>query len=216
MSFLRSMLDRLRRPLQTVRPAPPEAASTEPAVLDAAPAGESGLDEFGSFLADMGAEPVTPEESTLAIKDATIAELQRNLAHLRPLGDRLAETERARLALVDEVAQLREQLEQVRAECAERDRKLERSERKLKTSAERLKRMRTKFEERKRVVADRWFEIVELRKEKKQLARRAQETTPSILVQRERSPREHSMAWLLAPDPKRTREEMSQRAPLES
>ena len=58
--------------------------------------GPGPVTEFGDLLESLDAVlPAVDESPVLALKDATIAELQRMLAQLRPVGDKLAETEGA-------------------------------------------------------------------------------------------------------------------------
>ena len=147
----------------------PDAVEDVPLPIEA----EALANEFDDFLADMGAEPVDPEESALAIKDATIEELQRNLERLRPLGDQLAEIEKARLALESELAEARLELARVHEEhhaelsavLAERD-KLERARARLE---ERVSKTREKFAKRDRVATERWHQIRALQQERRRL-----------------------------------------------
>lgn len=83
--------------------------------------------EFDDLLSSLGADGETAgPEHLLERKDAEIAELRGNLEMLRPLGDRLAETERARLALEAKVRDLetiaREESQARRREAEEHER----------------------------------------------------------------------------------------------
>jgi len=86
----------LPNPPASTGPTPPAL----PALLDAGPAAapETQHADFDDLLAGLGAEPSEPSEtSALERKDREIAELQRNLEMLRPLGDELARVEQLRL-----------------------------------------------------------------------------------------------------------------------
>lgn len=95
-----------------------------------------GAEEFGEFedlLDGIGAEQVEDSaDAALALKDNTIAELKTMLARLRPLGDRLAATERARLAAVRRVQQLEKKVRDIDEAVLQ----LRRSEEKLKRELE--------------------------------------------------------------------------------
>ena len=160
----------------------------EVAGADAAAADEgSEPTEFDVFLSDMCATPVSPHEAELALRDATITELKRNLAALRPLGDKLAEAEKARLALEAQLAEVREELADAlgapdataessaseidalrsgsEALLAERD-KAQRGRERAET---RLAKLREKFKKRDRVATERWHQIRALQQERREL-----------------------------------------------
>lgn len=126
--------------------------------------------EFESFLDDLGAEPPAAD-SELSLKDTTIAELTARLKDLQDLGDRLAATEQERLRGLERIAELEARLEE--APGPSTDSKLEAQVAKLTRArdreTERLDRMRAKYEERKRVAAERWRELLELKRELKVL-----------------------------------------------
>ena len=181
--------------------------------------------EFADLLETIGAEAPPPSvETVLARKDIEIAELRRNLAALRPLGDRLAEWDKALLAREHEeeaegsspdaeewrllarkhtearsrCATLEEQLREASA-LAERsaaaetklraslretktavasrnralrklNRALEKRDAALARATDRLDTLRARHEERSRTAADRWRQILELRRSNKALA----------------------------------------------
>lgn len=146
--------------------------------------------EFGDLLESLDAVlPAMDESPVLALKDATIAELQKMLAQLRPVGDKLAETERYRLAAVARISELeserdstRKAVYQVRVENARLRSEVEKQERRidekgcaLARANERLIKVREKLEERKRTAAQRWREIMELRAGKRKLERELDE-----------------------------------------
>jgi len=85
------------------------AAERAPAAVAEFAAPEGPASEFEDLLAEVGATPTEDDELTaaLALRDATIAGLQEQLANLRDLGDRLATTEQERRALSAEVSELR-------------------------------------------------------------------------------------------------------------
>ena len=136
-------------------PKPGEPAATTECAPEPEPT------EFESFLSDIGAE-ANPDDaqSKFTLKDATIAELTARLKDLQALGDQLATTEQERLKAVARISELEDG-----------DKRVEKLTRSLANEKERLIRMRSKFEERKRVAADRWHELLELRRELKQLKR---------------------------------------------
>ena len=131
-----------------------------------------GWNEFAVFLSDLEATPVSAEESALAIRDATIAELRLNLAQLRPLGDRLAETEKQRLALADELEGIQSEVERLRALEAELrglPEELE-GERRVREKLEaRVARLTEKYHKRDRLATERWHKLRTLRREQKAL-----------------------------------------------
>jgi hypothetical protein len=98
-----------------VRPIGAPCLAQPPSATALESPGEQGFDELQDLLDSIGAEPAAPDpDAQLRLKDATISELTSMLAALRPLGDQLAATERARLDLKerterlgDEVAELR-------------------------------------------------------------------------------------------------------------
>lgn len=155
--------------------------SSEQASVPVAPSEE--LSEFDDFLSDLGAEPSAPRgESDSVLKDATIAELTARLQDLQVLGDQLAATERERLSAVARVEELEAAAATEPKELAtpSPDAQTEQLEKEVRSlgrardrQTERLDRMRTKFEERKRVAADRWRELLELKRELKALKRSA-------------------------------------------
>ena len=55
--------------------------------------------EFLDLVAEVGAHPATPEDAPFDPRGMELAELREMLSRLQPLGDELARTERARLAL---------------------------------------------------------------------------------------------------------------------
>ena len=149
------------------------------------PAAESAA-EFGDLLESLDAVlPAVDESRVLALKDATIRELQKMLAQLRPVGDKLAETERYRLAAVARIGELevernyaQKAVYQVRVENARLRSEVEKQERRIEAKGsaiaranKRLINLREKLEERKRTAAQRWREIMELRAGKKELER---------------------------------------------
>jgi Skp family chaperone for outer membrane proteins len=94
---------------------PAEPSPALPARESARANGAAGGDEhleFSELLGALGAEP--SDTSDLERKEREIAELQRNLEMLRPIGDELARVEQQRLAEKAEhereVAELREQI----------------------------------------------------------------------------------------------------------
>ncbi|TDJ72302.1 MAG: hypothetical protein E2O39_06905 [Planctomycetota bacterium] len=172
----------LRGVLTTDEPDATIAVAPEPAPQ---PAPESAA-EFGDLLESLDAVlPAVDDTSILALKDATITELQKMLAQLRPVGDRLAETERYRLAAVARIGELEVERDcaqkafyQVRVENARLRSEAEKQERMIEAKAsaiaranDRLIKLREKLEERKRTAAQRWREIMELRAGKKALVR---------------------------------------------
>jgi hypothetical protein len=102
-------------PSESVRPIGAPCLAQPPSATALESPGEQGFDELQDLLDSIGAEPAAPDpDAQLRLKDATISELTSMLAALRPLGDQLAATERARLDLKerterlgDEVAELR-------------------------------------------------------------------------------------------------------------
>ncbi len=134
-------------------------------------------EEFQELLAELGAENQEPDYATeLARKDGTIAELQAMLNGLRGLGDLLAESEKRRLATEARVAALESELVQAREDLArlpdfdERQlRELEKREAVLAKERERHAATREKLSERKRVAAERWRELQQLRSEVRRL-----------------------------------------------
>lgn len=144
-----------------------------------------GFAEFSDMLADLGAEPaVAPEsppasENAFDLKDVTILELQKALALLQPLGERLGESEAKRLELEAQLAAseraliansersretMRVLAEDMREETTRLRKQLARAEALLETT-------RAKLDERKRVAAERWSEIRALRGERARLRR---------------------------------------------
>jgi len=99
-----SFIDRARDLVQrALGPTPEESALEEPAAplphRHERSDHDERAEEFRDFLSDIGAEAVeTRADDELARKDREIAELQRNLEMLRPLGDELATAEQRRLA----------------------------------------------------------------------------------------------------------------------
>ena len=143
------------------RPAEDAPAAVEPA---------EGFGEFEDMLDALGATAPEPgEDARLAARDATIAELQTMLAGLRPLGEQLAATERARLAAEARLAEL--EASQAKALV----RKLGAREAVLARERERHAATREKLAERQRVAADRWREVQGLRAAKRRLERELQE-----------------------------------------
>lgn len=156
--------------------APTEVAEEVPSETEVEPAaGADDLfgDEFGDLMAGVGATPVSAEESAVAIREATIAELKKSLADLRPLGDRLAEIEKERMALEARVAEAREELAQTveaqRAELAELENALATAERTKARLDDQLTRLRAKHKDRDRIATERWHEIRALKRERKAL-----------------------------------------------
>jgi len=159
---------------------------------------EPPLGEFDVFLADMGATPVAPEVSKLAVRDATIAELRESLEKLRPLGDQLAATERARLTLSAELDEARAEVarleEEHRAQIDVLETELGKVERARGRLEERVTKLRAKFTRRDRVASERWHQIRELKKERRELRERLE------VLQNERRP---SPVDLAGPPPAR-------------
>ena len=161
------------------------AASEEPRTTDEAESPAEEADEFGEFsdfLQDVGAENCAPDPDRL--KDLTIESLREQLRDLQRLGDELAQTEQARLAGLERIAELEAENESLReaprsSECTDNSAhakelaKRDRAEARLK---ERLDRMRTKFEERKRVAGERWRELQSLKRELREAKARTNST----------------------------------------
>lgn len=141
--------------------------------------------EFADLLSDLGAVPVeAPANAETApdafdLKDVTILELQKALALLQPLGERLAESEKRRLELEAALAEAerasvatsersRESVralgEELRGEIAGLRKHLARAQAQLAST-------RARLDERKRVAAERWSEIRALRAERTRLRR---------------------------------------------
>ena len=129
--------------------------------------------EFAVFLSDMGATPVSPEESALALRDATIAELRSSLAALRPLGDRLAEVEKVRMGLEAELDEARLEVERLteehQAEVAALSEEHDRLVRNSTRLEERVEKLRAKFNKRDRVATERWHQMRALQQERREL-----------------------------------------------
>lgn len=131
--------------------------------------------EFEDFLSDLGSLPNEPMQAgDSVLKDATIAELTARLQDLQVLGDQLAATEQDRLRAVARVSELEavaanEKPESARTEALEKQ--VASLSRARDRQTERLDRMRAKYEERKRVAADRWRELLELKRELRALKR---------------------------------------------
>lgn len=150
--------------------------------------------EFDDLLESLDAVlPATDDSRIFSLKDETIAELQRMLETLRPVGEKLAETEQRRLAAVARIAELEGEWEaarktgyefrietaRLRVEIEKQDRKLADKETALNRANERLAKAREKYEERKRVAAERWKEIRKLRASKRALERELEECRAS-------------------------------------
>ena len=135
------------------------------AVLSAAEPAE-GFGEFEEMLDELGAvAPEPDEDARLAAKDATIDELQTMLAGLRPLGQQLAESERARLEAERRLA------EPESSPAKALLRKLRARESVLSRERERHAATREKLAERRRVAAARGREILGLRSATRRLER---------------------------------------------
>jgi len=177
------------------------AAMENPAVAPTPPE-RSGSSEFETLLADLGATYEEPTaEAIIARKDAEIAELRKNLLALRPMGDELAEANKAVLAneaaSTEELAETRARLadERVRAvarkerllgklrsiagrhaelqaQCDELGTRLRRAEGDLKRTRGWHHKAKARAEEKNRVAADRWREILRLRREIRDLRKR--------------------------------------------
>lgn len=165
--------------------------------------GPGPVTEFGNLLESLDAVlPAVDESPVLALKDATIQELQRMLAQLRPVGDKLAETEKLRLAAVAQIEELEDERDstqkavyqlrvengRLRSELAKHERRIEEKAAALVRVNERLIKVRERFDERRKTAGERWREILELRGQKRNLERelakereragRAQRATP--------------------------------------
>jgi len=175
---------------------PAEAEPDELFVMAPAAGVESALafgDEFGDLLEGLGSEPAPLDTaSALALKDATITELRRNLDQLSALGRELADATRWRAtaeaslgSLSSRCADLEARLDAPRpaereahedhARAAEGVAELEAELRKREAATsrleERLEKMRAKYEERHKLAADRWREIQSLRRTRRDLER---------------------------------------------
>ncbi len=146
--------------------------------------------EFAEFLSDLGATAGEPDaDSRQALQAGRIAALEEQLQQLRPLGDMLAASDRALLAEQARVQELEAELTARGADCElgaeegaatlvsklrkERQklrRKLARREKVIEGGKMRLAAMRDKRDERHQIAADRWREILKLRKANKALA----------------------------------------------
>lgn len=152
------------------------ARATSPVPVSTPEALAEERSEFEDFLSDLGSEPSAPgEPGDSVLKDATIAELTARLQDLQPMGDRLAATEQERLAAVARVEELEAaaaaEPSAPDAQTKQLEKEVESLSRARDRQTERLDRMRSKFEERKRVAADRWHELLELKREIKALKR---------------------------------------------
>lgn len=166
-------------------------------------------DDFGDFMADLGATPVSADESVLAIRDATIEELRRNLQALRPLGDQLAETEKARLALESQLAEQRvEEAHSVEAHHAELTKlaaRCRRAEAGREKVEERLRKLRAKFDRRDEVATERWHKIRAMQQELKALRAEVKGLTRASAIRPDpilaTAEKRQSLAKLLDPNP---------------
>ncbi len=161
-SFYEKLLASLE---ETLEPQP----DTVPALLG--PAAPQPPSEFESFLSELGADATESRRAGDSIlKDSTIAELTLRLQDLQTLGERLATTEIERLRGLERISELETLLSAHNNDDVERlEKKVASLDRARNRESEKLARMRTKFEDRKRVAADRWRELLELRRELKQL-----------------------------------------------
>ena len=126
-----SFFDRARDLVQrALGPSPEEGSLDEPAApLPARPERSERADDFQDLLLGLGAEASEPgADDPLARKQREIAELQRNLELLRPLGEELASAEQKRLAeraaLQSEIDALQERLAGLERPAPDRDRAL--------------------------------------------------------------------------------------------
>lgn len=128
--------------------------------------------EYEDLLRAIGGGPdeaAGPAASDL--RDATIAELRRVFEELRPLGEQLAESERARLAAEEEARRLAAAMESIGADVEGLRGELAKQTALRARLEERAAALRAKRDERHRVAADRWREIRRLRGECKRLER---------------------------------------------
>lgn len=145
--------------------------------------------EFGDLLAELAAVQGPADPATaLALKDATIAALRGNLEQLRPMGEEFAaatiwrtSAEAVLASLAGLCAELQARADAPREAAGEREGVVQRvvelelelgqhatAARRLE---ERLEAMRAKYEERRKVAAERWREIQSLRSERRRLER---------------------------------------------
>lgn len=183
-----------------------EVEQAEPVVE---PSESGGFDDFGDLMADLGATPVSAEDSALAIRDATIRELRSNLAGLRSLGDQLAETEKARLALESQLAEQHVELAHTVEQHHAEQTKAAAGQRKVEAGRERaedrLRRLRGKFGQRDRMATERWHKIRALQQELKALRAELKQVSakeiagPAAIATRGKS--RPCLAKLFDPDP---------------
>ena len=165
MDALREMTSELKA-RDPVAESPPQPNGTAECTADSPPSS----DEFSELLDAIGAiDSDHGPDAQLALRDATIAELRNMLQNLRGIGDQLAWTEQERLRLVARVAELEQ------AFAFESDVRIARLEKEIARRKELVARerkrhsaTRAKLAERERVAAERWREILELRKAQKQ------------------------------------------------
>lgn len=147
-------------------------------------------DEFEDLQSALGAEPTAGSlEDALHLRDVALAGLAENLAHLRPLGDQLAESEKARLAAQARVEALEAERETFLELLASRavttaivddlEAELKEERRARKRVEAQLVRTRQKLEERHRKATERWREIVDLKGERRRLREALQAGPPN-------------------------------------
>ena len=144
------------------------------------PANAGDEDEFEALLAELGSETDENQGSIAAtqlrLAQTTIEELRHNLLELQPLGELLAEAERSRLELLEELERAcgerpRNNDQKLQTALARSQKKLAIRDRKLARQTERVELWRTRYDERRCVAAERWRELVQLRRENRELAR---------------------------------------------
>lgn len=168
----------IRTPLETLWGRVAERRGPRPEDDDEANEG------FHDLLAELGS--VTGEgqegewEAQLRLAEATIDELRENLHRLQPLGEQLAEAEKARLDLLEELESARpapeppaSDVKALQAELSAARKLSARKEKRIATLTERIQRLRTRFDDRDRTASERWHELVRLRRENRELARAA-------------------------------------------
>jgi uncharacterized membrane protein YccC len=169
--------------------------------------------EFHELLADLGASDAPPDPAAeIASRDATIAELKGMLAGLRGLGDELALATRLRMEAEARCRSLEADLQSLRAATqpapteaeptTERlQKELERRETVLANERERHAATRTKLLERRRIAAERWRELQDLRAQVRRLEQALAEATPPAPLPGAPSPSRAPLAQLMHPDP---------------
>ncbi len=144
------------------------------------PADAGDEDDFEALLAELGSETDenqgTNAATQLQLAQATIEELRHNLLELQPLGELLAEAERSRLMLLEELERAcgerpRNSDQKLQTALARSQKELAIRDRKIARQTERVELWRIKYDERRRVAAERWRELVQLRRENRELAR---------------------------------------------